>query len=121
MTDTNTLATQNAERIIPEEEQRTAGALECLALIRVIEPTAETLPQEADAGAVWFGMQEQAGAYLAAALGPMTPRQEGALRALGEYLHNVYAAGIPNIERWKPVVCRTPADLQAAVEEFDAE
>ncbi|MBK7024001.1 MAG: hypothetical protein IPH41_11005 [Sulfuritalea sp.] len=57
---------------------------------------------------------------LAAAFGPMTPRQEGALRALGEYIHNVHAAGIPNIERWKPVVCLTPVDLQAVIEEFDA-
>ncbi|MBK7024002.1 MAG: hypothetical protein IPH41_11010 [Sulfuritalea sp.] len=32
-----------AERIIPEEAQRTAGALECLAQIRVIEHTAENL------------------------------------------------------------------------------
>lgn len=49
-----------ADRIITEEEaQRIAGALECLAQIRIIEHAAENLPIEADAGAVWFGMQER--------------------------------------------------------------
>ena len=108
------------ERIITEEAQRIAGALECLAQIRIIEHTAENLPKEADAGAVWFGMQEQAGADLAAAFGPMTPRQEGALRALGEYIHNVHAAGTPYLEKWRPVVSRTPAERLAFAEEFDA-
>ena len=103
-----------------QADQRIAGALECLAQIRIIEHAAENLPKEADAGAVWFGMQEKAGADLAAAFGQMTPRQEGALRALGEYIHNVHAAGTPYLEKWRPVVCRTPNELQSVVEEFDA-
>ena len=95
-----------ADLIITEEAQRIAGALECLAQIRIIENTAENLPEEADAGAVWYGLQAKSGADLAAAFGPLTPRQEGALRALGEYIHNVHEAGIPYLEQME--ACSNP-------------
>ena len=109
-----------ADLIITEEAERIAGALECLAQMQIIENTAENLGEEANAAAVWYGLQAKSGADLAAAFGPMTPRQEGAFRALGEYIHNVHEAGVPHLGRWRPVVSRTPAELQALVEEFDA-
>ena len=109
-----------ADLIITEEGQRIAGAFECLAQIRGIESVAENLPEEANDGAVYFRLQSQSGADLAAAFGPMTPRQEGFIRCLGEYIHMVHEAGIPCLGRWIPVAARTQEDLQTAIEEIDA-
>jgi hypothetical protein len=109
-----------AETIITEEAQRIAGALDCLAQIRIIENVAENLPEEANGGAVYLGLQAKSGVDIAAAIGPMTPRQEGFIRTLGEYIHMTLAAGIPNLGSWTPVVAHTSVELQAAIEEMDA-
>jgi len=111
-----------AEHIITEEAQRIAGALDCLKHIRHIENVAEHMPEEANDAAVYYDLQAKAGFYLAEAFGPMTPRQEGAFRALGEYIHLVLEAGTPclDVGHWKPTVALTQAELQTVVKELAA-
>lgn len=109
-----------ADLIITEESQRIAGALDCLAQIRLIENVAENMPEEANKGAFYLSLQAKSGADIAAAIGPMTPRQEGFICTLGEYIHMTLATGIPNLGSWTPVVAHTSVELQAAIEEIDA-
>jgi len=102
------------------DDQRIAGALECLEQLRKIEAEADNLPEAANEARVYFELQKKAGADLAAAFGPMTPRQEGYIRALGELVHSVFVEGLPYLERWCPVAAQTEAELQAVLEEIEA-
>lgn len=102
------------------EQDRIAGAIECIASLAHLEHSAENLPESDDA-AVFYNLQSADAAKLASLFGPLTPRQEGAFRALAEYIHAGITTGQPNLERWKPVVALTPAELQARIDDANSD
>ena len=93
------------------DKQMIAGALECIKALSVLEHFAENLPAEADEPAGYLAVQSEAAEILVKGFGPMTPRQQGAFRALVEYIHVSITAGRPKLDVWRPVVSVTPKRL----------
>lgn len=83
-------------------DQRIAGARECIEALKVLEHSAENLPAEADDINVFWAIQSGNAEKLVSLFGPLTPRQEGAFRALAEYIHYSITTGGPNLANWNP-------------------
>jgi hypothetical protein len=77
------------------EQQLRAGALECTQALAVLVQSATSLPAAANDAAVFHSIQESDAKALADIFGPMTRRQEGAMRAMAEYIHSVTTTGPP--------------------------
>lgn len=89
-------------------DQRIAGALECIEALKALTHSAENLPAEADDADSFRGIQRANAERLVSLFGPLTPRQEGAFRALAEYIHYSITTGEPNLEKWTPVFSEAP-------------
>lgn len=108
------------------EAARIAGALKCLDALRKLE-------HDATHAIEWEGPEQTAAEYyaqclsdaraLVAALGPMTPEQEGAIAALAEYIATEIGGSAPNLAPgcWRPLSAMTEAERQVMVEQLDAE
>jgi hypothetical protein len=104
------------------EAGRIAGAKKGLDALRKLERAAETGTPGDTAAKYYAERLSDARAYVAA-LGPMTPEQEGAIAVLAEYLHMNLTAGAPCLEplAWTPLSAMTETERQAMVERLDAE
>lgn len=96
-----------------------SGARQCIEALLSLEQSATNLPDEADDAAVFFAMQAEAAKTLADQFGPMSPGQEGASRALGEYIHFCITTGRPDLERWRPGVAETAEEFAASIEKLN--
>ncbi len=108
------------------EAARIAGALKCMDALLKLE-------HDATHAVEWAGSEQTAAEYydqrlsdaraLVAALGPMTPEQEGAIAVLAEYIHMSITSGQPTLESdgWIPLSAMTDKARQAMVEQLDAE
>jgi hypothetical protein len=104
------------------EAARIAGALKCLDALRRHEQAAEA-GDPGDTAAEYYAQRLSDARAFVAALGPMTPEQEGAIAVLAEYIHMNLTTGVPNLAPggWTPLAARTEAERQAMVEQLDAE
>jgi hypothetical protein len=104
------------------EAARIAGALKCLDALRRHEQAVEA----ADPGettAEYHAQSLSAARAFVAALGPMTPEQEGAIAVLAEYIATEIGGSTPNLAPgcWRPLSAMTEAERQAKAEQLDAE
>ena len=115
-------------RMTKADNLRVAGALKGLAALRAIEKAAKTFEPE-ESTVAFYNRRFADALALATALGPMTPSQEGAVVALGEYIHTCFTTGTPNLEPngWFAFASLTEDGrketikaLQAESDEFDA-
>ncbi len=95
---------------------RIEGATKCIEALRALERSAENLPGDAfeDARA-YYAVQSNDAEALVAKFGPMTPLQEGAFRALAEYIHSNITSGPPNLDKWRPCAGMSPTELNACI------
>ena len=101
------------------EYERRGGALECIKALSVLVHSAEILPESADEASVFFSIQQSSAKALSDLFGPLTPRQEGAVRALAEYIHYCETTGQPNLEKWRPIVAMTPSEWDGLIKRCD--
>lgn len=104
------------------EAAHIAGAQKCLDALRRLEQAAEA-GDTGDTAAEYYAQRLSDARALVAALGPMTPEQEGAIAVLAEYIHMNLTTGTPNLAPggWIPLSAMTDTDRQAKVEQLDAE
>lgn len=103
------------------ETQRIKGASACIEALKILEHSAENLPEEAFDLEPFFRIESNAGRAFARNFEPMTHVQEGAFRALAEYIHCSIVTGTPNLELWLPSVAMTPAEQEARIAEMSDE
>ena len=101
--------------------ERMAGAKECLAALAKLEESAEKLPPEANDAAVYADIQSLDAEGLVAKFGPLTPRQEGAIMALAEYIHFNITTGRPDLDQWLPFAAETPEAIETWAAKSNAE
>jgi hypothetical protein len=101
-----------------KQADRIAGAKECISAMVKLEESIGHLPAEANDAAVLLNIEASDAATLVAQFGPLTPRQEGAFRAMAEYVHLCLHGGAPNLEHWVPVVAMTPDELAKEIQSF---
>jgi hypothetical protein len=99
-------------------DQKRIGALDCIQALKKLEHSAENLPSSADAAGIYFSIQKYDAKAVSDAFGPMTPRQEGAFRAMAEYIHASITSGTPNLDLWKPLVALTAQEFDAQIERY---
>lgn len=99
------------------EDQRIAGAKECIAALVTLVQSANNLPEAANDSAVFASIQAGDAEALVSVFGPLTPRQEGAFRTLAEYIHCCETTGLPELGRWTPFVADTQEEIAAWIEE----
>lgn len=104
------------------QSARIAGALKGLDALRKIEHAAET-GDPGDTAAEYYAQRLSDARAFVAALGPMTPEQEGAIAVLAEYIHMNLTTGVPNLAPggWRPLSAMSEIERQAMVEQLDAE
>lgn len=104
------------------QQSRIAGALACFEALRTLEKAAERFDLDETAEEHFAKCLTDSCAFVAA-LGPMTPEQEGAVTALAEYVHMGFTTGEPNLDPggWVPMVTMTEAERQAMIERTAAE
>lgn len=98
---------------IAADIERRNGAKDCITALLALEHSAENLPPSANDGAVYAAIQSGDAKQLIAQFGPLTPRQEGAFRALAEYIHTTLTTGQPSLDKWTPFVADTPEEIAA--------
>lgn len=105
------------------EAGRIAGAQKCLDALRRHEQSAGAGDHPGDTAAEYYAQRLSDARAFVAALGPLTPEQEGAVAVLAEYIHMNLTTGTPNLAPggWTPLAARTEVDRQAMVEQLDAE
>jgi len=101
--------------IIATNDECRRGALECMSLLRDLAASASSLPPNADDASIFYRIQSQDAAKLASAFG-LTPRQEGAFRALAEYIHVTMTTGEPNLDAWLPLVAETDDQVKERID-----
>lgn len=105
------------------EAARIAGALKGLDALRQMQQSAEN--DEPDDTSAKFYAQVQANVQaMVAAIGPMTPEQEGAFAVLAEYIHSEISGITPSIELgswWLPQSAMTDEERLAMVAEAQAD
>lgn len=124
-------ATANSTPQVQAESARIAGTLKGLDALRALVAAAEYSEDHDHTVAGEYRKQLADARAFVAALGPLSPEQEGAVAVLAEYIHNeITGAGRPNLEPdgWLPLSVMTDEALQekavrvqAENEEFDAE
>lgn len=90
------------------EAARIAGAQTCLDALRRLEQAAEA-GDPGDTAAEYYAQRLSDARALVAAIGPMTPEQEGAIAVLAEYIHMNLTTGTPNLAPggWIPLSAMT--------------
>lgn len=104
------------------EAARIAGALKCVDALRKLEQSAEN--DDPGETAVGLYSQRQAAVQaMVAALGPMTPEQEGAFAVLAEYIHTEICGLSLDIGHglWIPLSAMTDEERQAMAIKEDAD
>lgn len=99
------------------ESETIAGARECVAAMAVLESSAESATN-LDATS-YCKAQKGDAKTLASLFGPMTPRQEGAFRALAECIHVGITTGPPDFNRWAPFVGQTQDQIDSWIKSID--
>jgi hypothetical protein len=104
------------------EAARIAGALKGLDALRKLEHAVETGDLGGTTAEYHAQCLSDARAFVAA-LGPMTPEQEGAIAVLAEYIATEIGGSTPNLAPgcWLPLSAMTEAERQAKAEQLDAE
>jgi hypothetical protein len=102
------------------EADRIAGALKGLDALRQLERSAEKISHGATA---FYAQRLTNTRALVAALGPMTPEQEGAVAVLAEYIHSEIDGVVHDISpgNWVPLSAMTEDERQAMVDRIEAE
>lgn len=100
-------------------QERIEGALACIAALATLEHSAENLPEECNDARVFMNIQLNDAEKIVSTLGPMTPRQEGAFRAMAEYIHKTITTGTPDLSRWTPFVANTDTERQEWVDSIN--
>ncbi len=99
---------------------RIAGALKCMGALRKLEQSAEHGEDDDPTMAGYYGKQLADARALVAALGPMTPEQEGIVATLAEYIHTIATTGTPNIDPggWLPLSSMTNEERLVLIDRF---
>lgn len=108
------------------EASRIAGALKCMDALRQMKQSAESFISSGqdDTVEAYFAQRLSDARALVAALGPMTPEQEGAIAALAEYIHSAEIdGGVPDVSpgAWLPLAVITDAEQAEMTRRIDAE
>lgn len=104
------------------EAGRIAGAIKCMEALRRLQQSAEA-PGQDDTVEAYFSQRLSDTRALVAALGPMTPEQEGAIATLAEYIHSEICGMVPDVSpgHWLPLAAMTDAARQEMIDLMDAE
>lgn len=108
------------------EASRIAGALKCMDALRQMKQSAESFISSGqdDTVEAYFAQRLSDTRALVAALGPMTPEQEGAIATLAEYIHSAEIdGGPPDVSpgAWLPLAAMTDGERQAIIDLVEAE
>lgn len=108
------------------EAGRIAGALKCMDALRKLARDAERSIENERADRTveeYFGQRLSDVRALVAALGPMSPEQEGALATLAEYIHSEICGSTPDVSLgyWLPLAAMTDAEQKEMTECMEAE
>lgn len=104
------------------EAARIAGALKCMDALRQMEKSAAA-PGRDDTVEAYFAQRLSDTRALVAALGPMTPEQEGAIATLAEYIHSEIGGGVPDVSPgyWLPLAAMTDVEQAEMIEIMEDE
>lgn len=104
------------------EAGRIAGALKCMNALRQLLQSTEA-PGQDDTVEAYFAQRLSDTRALVAALGPMTPEQEGAIATLAEYIHSEICGMVPDVSpgHWLPLAAMTDEECQAMIDLTDAD
>ena len=107
------------------EAARIAGALKGLdALRKLVQAAKEARASDScDTATGYYARRLSDARAFVAALGSMTPGQEGAIAVLAEYIHSEINGGTPSLDPgdWTPLSAMTEAERQAMVDDVEAE
>lgn len=95
--------------------ERIAGALACIELLKKLIHSAENPPEPAHGAREFFENQRRDAGAFVAALGPFTPAQEGAILCLAEYIHETATCGEPYMPHWMPFAAQAPEEFEALI------
>lgn len=101
------------------EAARIVGAQKCLEALRKLEQACISDSRDTDAEYETRRLSD-ARAFVAA-LGPMTPEQEGAVAVLVEHVHSDINGGAPSLGGWRPLSAMTEAEFLVLIGQLDAE
>lgn len=102
-------------------QERIDGALACIAALANLERSAENLPDESNDARVFMDIQLNDAEKITSLMGAMTPRQEGAFRAMAEYIHTTITTGTTDLSRWTPFVATTDAERQTWIDSVNTD
>jgi hypothetical protein len=108
------------------EAGRIAGALKCMNVLRQMKQSAESFISSGHDETVedYFAQRLSDTRALVAALGPMTPEQEGAIAALAEFIHSAEIdGGVPDVSpgAWLPLAAMTDSEQEELIGRMEAE
>lgn len=101
--------------------ERIAGAQACIELLKKLIHSAENPPEPTHGAREFFENQRRDAGAFVAALGPLTPVQEGAILCLAEYIHETATCGEPHMPRWMPFAAQTPDEIEALISKIERE
>jgi len=105
-----------------DNKARIAGALACLEALRKLDKAAEaSLANCYDTAEECMYQQLNDAQALVAAFGPMTPRQEGAMLTLAEWIHKCITCGEMDFSYWLPVAAMTKSERQRRIDRANAD
>ena len=105
------------------EASRIAGALKCLDALRKLDQSAD-IDNSWQTETEFYAQRLSDSRAMVAALGPMTPEQEGAIAVLAEYIHVSINSGMPDLNPpgvWIPLSAMTDSERQAMIERAEAD
>jgi len=97
-------------------EESRDGALACIDALNIIETIAECSCSEGSIEEC-FKIKRSAISSVLLAAGEVTPRVQGVILAMAEYIYACNHSGIPNLEKWRPEVTMTEKDFQEYMRE----
>lgn len=115
------MATANTTSSTRNQAARIAGALKGLAALRNMERAAEN-EDAAETAAEFYAKRQANVQAMVAALGPMTPEQEGTIAVLVEFIALEFAGSTANLTPggWTPLSAMTTGERQMMINEADA-
>lgn len=105
------------------EAARIAGAKKCVDALRQLEQAAEADHPSDNTVSGYYARRHSDACAFVAALGPMTPEQEGHVAVLAEYIHTFITTGQPNLapRGWAPLSAKTASARRAMYKKLEAE
>ncbi|MEY4591764.1 MAG: hypothetical protein RIR18_659 [Pseudomonadota bacterium] len=96
------------------------GSVECIAALAKLIDAANAPQVDGSDAREYVNKQINNSAELLKIFGPLTPRQEGMILCLAEYIHEEETTGIPSLESWTPFSTDTKEEIDTFVAEVDA-